>query len=138
MGQEMMMTEKIDTDRLTNVFVKIRDSRAELKKAFEAKDTALKAQQTRIENAMLAFLNDNNMNTVATNNGTFYKQEDILPTGSDWGAFYAWVKENDAFEALERRIKKTFVTQFMDDHDGELPPGVSVLREWKVIVRRKS
>jgi hypothetical protein len=35
----------IDAERLVKVFVKMRDKRAELKRAFEAEDAAIKAKQ---------------------------------------------------------------------------------------------
>jgi hypothetical protein len=51
--------------------------------------------------------------------------------------FYGWIKDNDAFDALERRVKKTFVTEFMETHEGGLPPpGITVSREYVVRVRK--
>jgi hypothetical protein len=37
---------------------------------------------------------------------------------------------------LEKRIKKTFVQEWMDAHEGTPPPGVNVYREFVVRVRR--
>lgn len=121
---------------MTKAYVKIRDARTELKRDFEEKDSALKAKLERIEAEMLKFLQENNTDSVKTANGTFYRQEEITPTGSDWDALYRWISENDAFDALERRIKKGFVKEYMETHEGGVPPGVSVYREYVVRVRR--
>lgn len=126
----------MDINKLTSVHLKIRDARSDLKRKFEEEDRKLKIKQERIENEMLRFLQDSNTDSVRTESGTFYRQEEITPTGSDWDAFYRWVRENDAFDALERRIKKTFVKEYMETHEGGIPPGVSVYREYVVRVRR--
>lgn len=128
---------KLDVERLTRAFVHMRDARLALKSEFEKKDRAIRSKQAVIEAAMLDFLNTHNLKTAPTESGTFYKQEEITPTGADWGALYQWIKENDAFDALERRIKKTFISEYMEENEGGLPPGVSVFREFKVRVRRK-
>lgn len=130
------MSDTTDIDRLVRVHLKIRAARSALSKKFNEEDDKLKAQQERVENELLRFLNDNNMKNSKTESGTFYWQKEIQPVGSDWDRFYSWVKENDAFDALERRIKKGFVTEYMEEHDGDLPPGVSVNTKRVVRVRR--
>lgn len=126
----------IDLEKITRAYVRMRDARDQLRKEYQDDDNALQEKMGKLEAAMLAFLNESKTDSFKTKNGTVYKQMDVIPTGSDWNAFYHWVARNDAFDALERRIKKTFVKEYMDTHDGTPPPGVSVLREYKVRVRR--
>jgi hypothetical protein len=130
----------IDAERLVKVFVKMRDRRAELKRAWEAEDAEIKAKQEQIEAVLLDHLNKNNQDSVRTGEGTFYRQKKTIPNASDWEAFYAWIKENDAFDALERRIKAKFITDYMEEHaddpDNNLPPGVSVFTRYDVRVRK--
>lgn len=126
----------MDTTKLAKAYIKLRDARTELKRTYDEQDGALKAKQERLEAEMLKFLNANEMDSVKTAAGTFYRQEEITPTGSDWDAFYKWIADNDAFDALERRIKKTFVREYMETNNGAIPPGVSVYREYVVRVRR--
>lgn len=126
----------LDLAKIVQVHLKIRDKRALLKKAFEAEDAVLKGNQSRLEGELLRFLQENNTDSANTAFGTFYRQEDITPSATDWDAFYKWVAANDAFDALERRLKKTFVKEYMEAHEGELPPGVAVYREYVVRVRR--
>jgi len=128
----------VDTEKLVQVYLRIRQKRSELAKQFKDADDDLKKKQSRLETELLRFLQDNKQESVRTAAGTFYRQEDIKPAGSDWDAFYKWVRENDAFDALERRIKKGFVVDYMEENDGELPPGVSVYREYLVRVRKAS
>lgn len=126
----------MDINRLVSTYTKIRDKRAEIKRAYEAEDAVLKEQLAKLEGVMLRQLNDTNSDSVRTEAGTFYRQQDVTPSASDWATFYDWVKQNDAFDALERRIKKTFVTEYMEAHEGAVPPGVSVYRQYVVRVRK--
>lgn len=129
----------VDLAKVTSTYVKIRDARGELKRAFEAEDAELKAKLEKLEGFMLQHLNTHGMESVRTEGGTFYRQEDVRPNIVDDVAFYSWIKQNDAFDALERRVKKTFVTEFMETHEGGLPPpGINVSREYVVRVRKAS
>lgn len=126
----------MDLNRLVRAHLKIRDARTKLSREFDDADSALKAKQDRLEAEMLRFLNDNNTKSVRTESGTVYRAEDIRPVNTDWDTLYAWIKENDTFEALERRLKKTFVQDYMEEHNGAVPPGVSVARSFVARVRR--
>jgi hypothetical protein len=127
----------IDYNQIARVYIKMRDKRSDIKKEFEAADKVIKDQMELLEGVMLSALAENGAEGIKTSVGTIYREEKITPTGSDWDTFYEWISQHDAFDALERRIKKTFVTEYMEAHDGSLPPGVSVFREYVARVRRK-
>jgi len=126
----------MDMTKIVRAYVAIRDARKVLTDEFNQRDGDLKSKQARLEAEMLRFLQESNMDSVRTESGTFYRQEIIRPAASDWDAFYGWVREQNAFDALERRIKATFVKDYMDENGGDLPPGVSVHREYAARVRR--
>jgi len=126
----------MDLDQIVRVYVKIRDARSAAAKEAKERDAEFKEKLGKLEAVLLNHLNTTHADSVKTSEGTFYAQEDLIPTGSDWEAFYAWVKEHDAFDALERRIKKTFIAEYIETNHGEIPPGVSIYRERVVRVRR--
>lgn len=126
----------MDAKKMVTAYINIRQKRADIKKKFEEEDKTLKEKLELIEAKMLQQMQEAGIESIKTEAGTFYRQEEITPAGSDWNAFYNWVREHDAFDALEKRIKKTFIKEYMDAHDGGIPPGVSVYREYVVRVRR--
>ena len=123
-------------EKMVRVFVKIRDARSELKAAFEVKDRELKDKQETIEQLLLADMNKSGIESFRTAAGTAYRTETLVPTGSDWTAFYKWVKENDAFDFIFRRIKADAVKDYMAQNDGKVPPGVSIFGKFGVTIRR--
>ena len=138
----------MDLEKIVSTYTKIRDKRGAIKKAYEAEDNDLKAKLEMLEGVLLRHLNDQKATSVNTPAGTFYRQRDVIPSCNDWGAFHRWVKETDSFDALERRIKKTFVTDLIEEQvakaeaDGNqqpeiaLPPGVSTHERYVVRVRK--
>lgn len=128
----------IDLTRVTKAFINIRDARSALRHKFDEEDGKLREQQEKLEAVMLDHLNTHGGDAVRTEAGTFYRQEDLKPSCQDWEALNRWVSEHGAWDVYERRLKKTFIAQYMEAHDGSMPPGVSVHREYVVRVRRSN
>ena len=128
----------LDYEKLVTAYRNIREHKQELNRAHDAIIKELDEKLEKLEGVMLAVLNDNKGEGVRTAAGTFFRKLEVIPTGSDWEAFYSWIKEHDAFDALERRIKRTFVSKYMEDNDGAIPPGVSVFRKYTVQVRKNN
>lgn len=128
----------MDLDKVVQAHLKIREARAKLRKGFDDKDDELKGKQKQLEAVMLDHLNKGNLESTRTAHGTFYRQESIKPSAADWDAIWNWAKTEDAPEIFERRLKATFIKEHMEMHEGALPPGVNVHREYEVRVRKAS
>lgn len=128
--------DQVKLDKITETYVKIRDARSDLKKKYEAEDLALKVQLETLDSFLLGKLQELGVESVRTKHGTVYQSTSIKPSCEDWNSFYTWIAENEAFDALERRVKKSFITTYMEDNKGELPPGINVLQEYTVTIRR--
>ena len=126
----------MDISKYVKAHLNIRKAREELSKEFEIKDKELKDKQELIENQLLQFLNETKQESSRTEFGTVYRQEDLVPSAADWSVIYEWIKENDAWELLEKRLKKTFIKTYSETNKGDLPPGVNVFRKYLVRVRK--
>ena len=49
---------------------------------------------------------------------------------------YNFVKDNDAYGLLERRIHQSNMKQFVDENPDKFPPGMLVDSKYKIVVRR--
>lgn len=127
-----------DGDKMTRIFLKMREARRKLKSDYEAADKVIADQQMRVEAAMLGFLNDHKIDSAPTSHGVFFKQLDVIPQAADWDKFYNWIVETNGFDFLARRIKKTAVQDYMNTNKGALPPGVNVFSRYVVRVRRNA
>lgn len=129
----------MDVERIVKVYITIRDKRAEMKRAFDEEYAKLGENLTKLENQLLRALGDNKLDSMRTAFGTVYRQEEVKPSCQDWSALDFWVEDNPQYGAsdvFEKRLSKKFITDYMEAHDGNLPAGVSVYREYVARVRR--
>jgi hypothetical protein len=130
------LATRYDMNEIAKAYIALREARRQLKKQFEDEDAKFKQGLQKLEAIMLSHLNNAGAESVRTDSGTFYKQEAITPSASDWQLVYDWIKDNDAWDLLERRVKSTFIKEYQEAHDGALPPGISVYREYVIRVRK--
>lgn len=60
----------------------------------------------------------------------------VEPTVKDWAAFYAYVKENDCFDMLQRRVSATAVKDRWEA--GVVIPGVDKFDTWDLSLTKRS
>lgn len=128
-----------ELDELVKIYLTIRKEREMLSQQFELKDAELKAEMGAIEQVMLAQCNSINAESIKTGNGTIIKSLRENFVCGDWENFKKFVLENQAVELLQQRIHQTNFKEFLSQHEGDgLPPGINVLREFTITVRKPS
>ena len=126
----------IPLDRIVQARQAIKDARTVKRHAWEQADAALEVEQHTLDMVLLGLLNSQGASSIATEHGTVIRSLKIKPSAADWGAIWDWMKENNAAELLERRLKTGFIKEYMEAHEGAVPPGINVVREYEVSVRR--
>lgn len=124
-----------DNAALVAKYIQIRDARAALKRQFEDKDAQFKEAQERIEKAFLAHLDAHGMDSAGTEHGTFYKDKSVSVTVADWDQVLPFIRDNNMWSMLDKRVNKTAVEEYVKEHE-DLPPGVNRREEVVVRVRR--
>ena len=77
--------------------------------------------------------------SIKTSHGTVMRKVNERYTCSDWDSFRQFVIDNNAVELFEKRLHQGNFRQFVSEHEGDgLPPGVSVMREYGITVRKSS
>ncbi len=128
-----------NTDELVEAYLAIRSQREKLARDYEATDNALKEDMAKLEAVMLDMCNSVNADSIKTRHGTVMRKLNERFFCQDWENFYKFVLDNEAVQLLERRIHQSNFKEFMKDHDGDgLPPGVNVMREFGISVRKAS
>lgn len=124
---------------LVKSYIALRTEREALKMKYENQDGELEGEMKLLEQAMISACNDINATSIKTQHGTVIKSLKERFTISDRDNFNEFVRENMAVELFEGRIHQGNFKQFMAEHEGEgLPPGVNVMREFGVTVRKPS
>jgi hypothetical protein len=125
----------INLDELVKIYLTIRSEREKL----ELQDKELKNDLDMISQQMLIKCNESNATSIKTNEGTVVKKLSERFTLSDRSSFDAFVREHDAVELYEARIHQGNFKEFISERGDEgLPPGVNVMREFTIVVRKPS
>lgn len=124
-------------EELVQIYLTIRTEREKILSAYETQDKAFKDELNVLEQAMLAICNDTNADSIKTQNGTVIRKMNERFYCNDWDNFKKFVLEHQAVELFERRIHQGNFKEFMLEHkDDGLPPGVNVMREFGITVRK--
>lgn len=122
--------------QLTEIYIKIRDARAELKGKFDQEDLGLKEQMGLLETSMLDACKDMNADSVRTPHGTIIRSVKSRYWTNDWDSMYDFIEEHGAFGLLEKRLHQTNMKDFLAENPDILPMGLNVDSEYTVVVRR--
>lgn len=127
----------IPTDKLVKAYIKIRDARKELSEEFEKQDSDLKESLEMIEAQLLEACKSIGADSIRTPFGTLSRTVRKRYWTNDWHSFYAFLKEHEALELLEKRVSQTNMSTFLEENPDLHPPGLNVDSRYSVVVRRK-
>jgi hypothetical protein len=132
------MTENtVSVESLTRTYLKIRDKRAELKAKFDEEESALSEQMDKVKSALLAYCKEQNVESVRTSEGLFYRTVKTRYWTSDWGSFHKFLLEQGTPELLEKRINQSAMKEFLEENPEAVPPGLNTDKEYVISVRKK-
>lgn len=129
-------TDAVSVDRLVSVYLKIRDKKAAVTKQLKEEESILNEKLDLVKNALLEHCKENNVESVRTRLGTFFRSVRTKYWTSDWESMNQFIKENDAVDLLEKRLHQGNMKQFLETNPDKLPPGLNVDSVYTVTVRR--
>jgi hypothetical protein len=132
-----MSDTAVSVEKLTRVYIKIRDARAELAANFKKEDDDLKTKQDKIKRALLDHCKEHNVESVRTSEGLFYRSVKQRYWTSDWDSMNKFILDNGVPEFFEKRLNQTVVKQFLEENPDAVPPGLNVDSEYTISVRKK-
>ena len=125
-----------DAGKLAAIYIKIRNKRAEIKAAYDAKDIELKLAMESIEDEMLSLCKLINADTVRTPAGTITRTVAQRFWPADWALFNQYVLENEALGLLEKRVHQTNMITWLEENPDNPPPGLNIDRRYNCSVRK--
>ncbi len=120
---------------LVEKYIALRDAKDKIKAALSAKTAKLDAVMERIEAQILSTFIQQGIDSVRTSAGTAYRQTRTSAKVADWESVLQFIRDQELWHMLERRVSKDAVTDYRNEH-GELPPGVDWREEAVINVRR--
>ena len=127
---------EIAADKLAKVYLKMRDKRQELARQFEEQDSVLKEQMEIVENKMPDVCKDLGADSIKTAYGTIIRSVKTRYWTADWESMHNFIKDNGAYDLLERRIHQANMKQWLQENPDQLPMGLNSESRYSTTVRR--
>jgi len=127
----------VPIDKLTRVYIKMRDKKSQLTKEYEAECAKLDDSMRKVKIAMLDFMKDKGLETVRTESGLVYRTVRTTYSTTDWESMHKFVLEHGVPDLLEKRLAQLNVKAFLEENPDLIPPGLNANAEYSVTVKRK-
>ena len=123
---------KNTADKLAAIYIKMREAVKEKEEEIKI----IKTQQERINQELLDLCEEQNLDSLKTPTGTVTRRVQTNFWTSDWEEMHKFIKENDAFHLLEKRIHNTSMKEFLEDNPAQMPAGLQTNRKYILSVRK--
>ncbi len=123
-----MMT---DTNTLISYYIQLRDRKKEIQAWHKEELEPVDAGLMKLEGMLQERLTEMGVEKMGGDTGTVFTKVNTSVTVEDWDSVVDYVKSNDAFDLLDRRVNKTAAQERGD------VPGLRTSQMKTIQVRRK-
>lgn len=124
----------VKLDEVIRLYVRLRDQRSDLEKVLKEQLDPIKKDMEKLESYLLRELTSLGVSSFKTEGGTAFITTKEWATVRDWEVTLRFIRENAAYDLLERRVSKIAVRTLVDG--GTTPPGVDYGTKLGVNIRR--
>ena len=132
--------ESKTVDQILGEYIKVRDARDEAAKAFEERDQHFKKVLHKMDMELMRRANEAGVEQFKSPHGTAFLQTNMKASVADKKVLNDFLRDEniDPLDILQARVSTRALQDYMDAHEGKVPPGVDTFREKVVRVRRPS
>lgn len=124
-------------EQAITIYLKLREQKERIKRAYEAQESVLSEEMDKIESWLLRRAMEAGVDTFSIRGvGTAYRKAVTKASVKDKDAFVKWATENGHTEAFPSSVKTSWVTDYMEQNNGELPVGVQVFTKINMNINR--
>ena len=123
---------ELTADKLVSIYIKIRN----VIKEKEDEIKRFKEQQDQIADKLLSLCNEQNVDGLKTPEGTVSRRVNSSYWTSDWEQMHKFIRDNEAFHLLEKRIHNANMREFLSDNPDLCPIGLQSNKKYIISVRK--
>ena len=125
-----------DAESLVSAYINIRDERDKIVNQQKQALKELELQLEAVSNALLEICKENKLEGFRTDFGTVSQITKTEYWTNDWDSLYKFIKENDAFHLLHKRVNQSGMKEFLEENPDLHPAGLNVDQEYSIRVTR--
>lgn len=123
---------ELTADKLVSIYIKIRN----VIKEQEDEIKRLKEQQDQVADKLLSLCSEQNVDGLKTPEGTVSRRVNSSYWTSDWEQMHKFIRDNEAFHLLEKRIHNANMREFLSDNPDLCPIGLQSNKKYIISVRK--
>ena len=128
------MTEP-NVDQVIAAYVKMREKKSRMEAEVKAEVAKINERLMRLEGWLREKADEQGVTSFKTNHGTAFMTTVDFASVADWDAVLKFIKDNDAYDMLERRVSKTAVRGYIEATKS-IPAGINYGTKLEVNVRK--
>ena len=136
MSDEIESQGAVPLEKLTRIYIKMRDKKAELEAELENQVGKLENDMGTVKTAILNHMKSLGVESLRTDAGTVYRTVRTKYSTSDWESMGKFILEHGVPELLEKRIQQTNMRVFLEENPDLLPPVLNSNMEYSVTIKR--
>ena len=125
----------VNVDDVVAAYMKLRRQKEEVESEVKDRLKTIKDKMEKLEAWLKTQMDEQGLTSVKTKHGTAFVTTTDYANVADWDAGLDFVKQNDAFEFLEKRISKIAVRDHIKHHKS-VPPGVNYGTKLNINIRK--
>ena len=125
----------LTVEQVVGTYMKLRRKKEALENQVKEDLADIKAKMTKLESWLMQKADEDGVTSFKTAAGTAFVTTTDFANVADWDAVLNFIREQEAFDMLEKRVSKTAVRAYMDE-TGEVPPGITYGSKLGINVRK--
>lgn len=129
----------MDAPKLIRMYIKMRDAKSAIAARHKEELADINEKMDLVSIALKKLVDQSGGDSIKSNEfGTASIVTSVKAGCSDWSEFSTFLRDgdHDPVHFLEKKLKASAVVEFMDKHEGKLPPGVNIFKESQLRVRK--
>jgi Ethanolamine utilization protein EutJ (predicted chaperonin) len=122
-------------EQVVETYLKLRRKKEAVEAETKDRVADIKAKMTKLESWLMQKADEDGVTSFKTTAGTAFVTTTDFANVANWDAVLDFIKANDAFDMLEKRVSKTAVKAIMDE-TGDVPPGITYGTKIGINVRK--
>jgi hypothetical protein len=125
----------VTVDAVIKKYMKLREKKALVEATIKEELDKIKADMTKLEAFLKAKLDADGLTSFKTEYGTAFLTTTDFANVEDWDAVLRFIREEEAFDMLEKRVSKTAVRGYIEANK-EVPPGIKYGTKLDINIRK--
>ena len=122
-------------EEVVGAYLKLRNKKEAIEGAVKEEVKAIKEKMVKLEAYIKKEADEQGVTSFKTASGTAFVTTTDFAQVADWDSVLGFIKKNEAWDMLEKRVSKNAVRGYIDEHK-EVPSGVNYGTRIDINVRK--